>query len=229
MHSSHFELSYAPNYSDHIRRIIPFYDRMVREIMGALGRCHGAEARIVELGCGNGPLIAEMLARGARTVVGVDYSETVLEFVATRFAARIDDGSLVLVPGDITDPATWASPALAEPADAVVASLIFHDLEPAQRMDLFEHVARTLRPGGLFCFVDAVDRGPDLDRDVHAWAQAMALNPDEIAELRADDPRLFEPVTQDELRRLANDAGFTHVEEAWSLFHFSLDLYALAA
>jgi SAM-dependent methyltransferase len=225
MHHAHLAPTYPVNYATSIRRIMPFYDDMVQGVAATLTRHSRVWTRAVELGCGNGEMSECLFDSGARVVVGVDYSESVLQYVRGRFAERLDS-TFLTIKGDICSPDTWAHPELQEPVDLVVASLIFHDLDTtAQRSRLLANVARILRPGGIFCFADPLDDGRDLDRHLDQWTRCMALQPGEVSSLRDDDPQMFSPLSHEALRRLAGQAGLVHEGRNWSHLHFSVEIF----
>jgi ubiquinone/menaquinone biosynthesis C-methylase UbiE len=99
---------------------------------------------VLDLGCGNGPLLAALLARrpALRRVVGVDACEAEIERARRRlpdprielYSARgqelgIDDASV----------------------DAVLSHHAFYLMDPVE--PVIAEIARVLRPGGVFAFV----------------------------------------------------------------------------
>jgi trans-aconitate methyltransferase len=78
-------------------------------------------ATVVELGCGPGIALRELLvAYPASSVVGVDRSTVVLKSARRRNARAIDNGRLTLVPGDSEEAAGFA------PADLFLACHVLH-------------------------------------------------------------------------------------------------------
>ncbi|TWP52233.1 class I SAM-dependent methyltransferase [Lentzea tibetensis] len=92
--------------------------------------------RILDAGCGSGPLFAALRDRGA-AVTGIDASAGMLELARRRLGADAD-----LRVADLTDPLPFADGAF----DDVIASLVLHYLEdwgPA-----LAELRRVLTPGG---------------------------------------------------------------------------------
>ncbi|OEV02660.1 class I SAM-dependent methyltransferase [Streptomyces oceani] len=102
-----------------------------------------AGRRILDAGCGAGPLSAALRDRGA-VVTGVDTSARMLELARRRLG---DDADLRLA--DLSDPLPFADGAF----DDVVSSLVLHYLEDWG--PTLAELRRVLRPGGrLIASVD---------------------------------------------------------------------------
>ncbi|ANZ39175.1 methyltransferase [Lentzea guizhouensis] len=99
--------------------------------------------KILDAGCGAGPLMAELRERGAE-VSGFDPSANMLELARERLGPDAD-----LRKADLNDPLPYADRTF----DDVIASLVLHYLEdwgPA-----LEEIRRILKPGGrLLASVD---------------------------------------------------------------------------
>lgn len=95
-----------------------------------------AGARVLDAGCGSGPLAAALQGRGAR-VTGLDASAAMVELARRRLGADAD-----LHVADLREPLPFDDGTF----DLVVASLVLHYLEdwagPLAQM------RRVLRPGG---------------------------------------------------------------------------------
>jgi SAM-dependent methyltransferase len=75
--------------------------------------------RVLDAGCGNGPLAAELVDRGA-AVTGVDRSARLLEIAAQRLGPAVP-----LLQADLSEPLPFGD----EDFDLIVASLVMHYLE----------------------------------------------------------------------------------------------------
>lgn len=102
-------------------------------------------ASVVDLGCGTGSLLLELLGRGYR-MTGVDLSDEML-MVAADKCARLEEMPLLLQQD-------MSRLTLLEPADAVVCCLdsLNYVTKPAAVQRTFRRVWDNLRPGGLFVF-----------------------------------------------------------------------------
>ncbi|GAB2890451.1 class I SAM-dependent methyltransferase [Streptomyces mayteni] len=106
-----------------------------------------AGRRILDAGCGSGPLSAALRDRGA-VVTGVDASAGMLALARRRLG---DDADLHAV--DLSDPLPFADGAF----DDVVASLVLHYLEDWG--PTLAEMRRVLRPGGRL--IASVHHFPD--------------------------------------------------------------------
>jgi SAM-dependent methyltransferase len=99
------------------------------------------DRRVLDLGCGLGHFAREARARGARQVIGVDLSESMLQ----EARRRTNDAGIVYVRESLEAFA-------AEPAsfDLVVSSLALHYI--ADYAGLVQRVATWLIPAGRFAF-----------------------------------------------------------------------------
>lgn len=100
------------------------------------GDVHGLH--VLDLGCGAGHYAAELLARGAAHVTGVDGSRSLLHAAGQRLGERAD-----LHEHDLEHPLTFLA---GQSFDLVVLALVYHHLEA--RAQLLAEIHRVLRPGG---------------------------------------------------------------------------------
>lgn len=92
--------------------------------------------RILDAGCGSGPLAAELVARGA-DVTGFDGSPAMIDLARRRLG-----GTVPLTVHDLAEPLPYED----ESYDVVVASLVLHYLEDWDGP--LAELRRVLRPGG---------------------------------------------------------------------------------
>jgi SAM-dependent methyltransferase len=134
------------------RRDLPFWQRLVATRAG----------RFLELGCGTGRLCVP-LARGGKTIVGIDRSSPMLARASRRMASTGRSrgvGRLRLVRGDIRSLpfAAGSFEVVLAPYGVLQSLLAERDLAAT-----LAAVARVLVPGGLF--------GVDLVPDVPNWRE----------------------------------------------------------
>ena len=91
---------------------------------------------ILDAGCGSGPLLAELISRGAN-VTGFDASQAMIELARQRVGA-----SALLQVADLGDRLPYAD----NDFDDVLASLVFHYLKDWDGP--LGEIRRVLRPGG---------------------------------------------------------------------------------
>lgn len=109
-----------------------YYERPA--VLGLVGDVRGR--RILDAGCGSGPLAAELVARGA-DVVGFDGSPAMIDLARRRLGSTVP-----LTVHDLAEPLPYED----ESFDVVVASLVLHYLEDWDAP--LAEVRRVLRPGG---------------------------------------------------------------------------------
>ena len=106
-----------------------------------------AGARVLDLGCGEGYVGRQILARGATAVHGIDISSEMIENAKAQVPAGREDG-LDYAVGDAWDLARCSD----DQFDLVLCVFLFNYLERAQMTATMQEVARVLRPGGRFIF-----------------------------------------------------------------------------
>jgi len=149
--------------------------------------------RVLDLACGDGRLLVEVLIHGPGSATGIDFSAGELA------AARARDLDVELVEGRVQ-----ALPFDDDAFDRVVchlALMLFADLEHVLR-----EVRRVLAPGGTFGIV--VSRP-----EVEPASEAMKVWRDELRDLSFADVRLVDVrVLRGDLPKLLGDAGFREVD-----------------
>ena len=158
-----------------------------------------AARRILDLGTGDGRLLALLLAdRPQGSGVGLDFSELMLQEAGRRFAA---DERVELLRHDLAAPL----PDLGR-FDAVVSSLAIHHLEDARKRSLYAEAFELLEPGGLFAnFEHVASPSPRLHLEFFAAI-------DEPLEHEDPSDRLLDVYTQLEWLR---EIGFADVDCHW--------------
>ena len=153
---------------DAITEDLAFYREWAR-------RTHGAT---IDLGCGSGRLFGDLLRGGARKVVGVDGSRSLLDRALARIgaderltAAR-DDGRIELALGDVR---TVRHPHLFRLA--ILAGVLAHLDGPEDAVRAFVAARRLLQPKGVL-IVDTLGRGAlpahDLPLSID-WERALGV------------------------------------------------------
>ncbi|MGI5451592.1 class I SAM-dependent methyltransferase [Streptomyces sp. CA-249302] len=118
---------------------------------------------VLDIGCGAGHYIAELRARGAAEVVGVEGSATLLGH-ARDMVGR--DAAVTLHHHDLEEPLDFLSD---DSFDLAVAALVHHHSE--DRTQLLAELHRVLRPGGTLL----LRRGPRRDPLRDQWLHQLVL------------------------------------------------------
>ncbi|NJQ05246.1 class I SAM-dependent methyltransferase [Streptomyces lonarensis] len=100
------------------------------------------DLRVLDLGCGAGHYAAELVARGAAAVTGVDGSASLLDAARERLAGTPAD-RVGLHLHDLERPLDFLPDAS---VDLAVVALVHHHLE--RRAEFLAEVHRVVRPGG---------------------------------------------------------------------------------
>jgi SAM-dependent methyltransferase len=156
--------------------------------------------RVLDLGSGDGRLLALVkLARPEAKAIAIDFSETMLGRLRTRFAG---DASVQVIEHNLDDPL----PASLSAFDAVVSSFAIHHVTHDRKRALYQEIYRLLVPGGVFCNLEHVD-SPSVALH-HQFLATLGVEPED------DDPsnKLLEVEAQLGWLR---DIGFSDVDCHW--------------
>lgn len=144
----------APMSRDPYQRIARHYDRLFESAARGLAEITvgladpPARARVLDVGCGTGILLALCVERGLRAH-GVDPSGAMLEVARRRLGETADlrrSGGQQLPFGD-------------GQLDAVFATMVLHELDPVSRRDTLAEMIRVTRDTGVLAIADYHD-GP---------------------------------------------------------------------
>ena len=128
--------AFAQDYRRHAREspYNAYYDRPA--VLGALGPVNGL--RVLDAGCGPGLYAAELVARGAAFVQGIDISPEMI-----CLAEEAVRGPVTFRVHDLAQPLDWLE---AASFDAAVMALVIHHLD--DRVRALQEIARVLGSGG---------------------------------------------------------------------------------
>ncbi|MGD9824476.1 ArsR/SmtB family transcription factor [Desulfobacter sp.] len=144
------------------RTAAPRWDRLKKTVLGEFNpnpvfERHLQDALIIaDLGCGTGEMLAGLLGRGDKTLIGVDASHEMLEQARLRLPER---PNLELRIGELEH-----LPMREQEADAALMSMVlYHVSEPEKAI---REVYRILSPGGLFLLADFLKHDQEQIKDI---------------------------------------------------------------
>ena len=159
------------------------------------------DLRVFDAGCGPGLFAEEFVGRGAREVVGVDASPTMVELARER----VKDRATFRV-HDLQEPLEWLEP---DSFDLAVMALVIHHLD--DRVAALRALHRILRPhgalvvsthhptsdwmhhGGSYFDVAKIDETWSRGWNVHYWRMPLTQVVAEFADAGFVIERLVEP------------------------------------
>jgi len=154
---------------------------------------------ILDLGCGTGLELPAVLARfpGAQ-VTGIDLAEDMLALLHERCAGFAVE-TICMSYFDYDFPANQF--------DAVISVMSLHHFTPAQKLDLYARVRKTLRPGGMFLNCDYIIDSSLLSRLYFALLRITRHNPGEM--------HFDTPLAAHQELKLLRQVGFAQAEVVW--------------
>lgn len=178
--------------------------------------------RILDLGCGNGQLLRELVREGFRgRYVGIDASAKLLVHASENIPEGID---VTLIQADLASP-DWHKSLPQRQFDVILAFASLHHLpgQELRRQVLYE-VRAQIDPGGHFVHSEwQFLNSPRLRKRIQAWEQAglseVDVDPgDFLLDWRRGGYglRYVHHFTEEELKSLAVETGFRIVETFYS-------------
>jgi SAM-dependent methyltransferase len=135
---------------------------------------------ILDLGCGNGEMVRELMRRGHRgQYTGVDFSPALLEIARHGW----EDAPATFIRADLASP-DWdkkVTVSLTQPFDLVTAFATLHHI-PGQemRLNIMNKVHALLRPGGRFIHSEwQFMKSEKLKERIQPWEDA-GLSPEDV-------------------------------------------------
>lgn len=163
----------------------------LRPIAAELFRRDQRHARLLDVACGTGRFIRQVrLAFPALPITGADMSRAYLD-EARRHLRDLRAASLIETNAE-------ALPLESASQDIVTAIFLFHELPGDVRRRVTREIARVLKPGGLFVFIDSLQ----LD-DRPGWNGLIEMFPE-----RFHEP-YYAHYVRDDLKAMFAEAGLT--------------------
>ena len=201
-------------------------------LLHVLAGRHRPVRSVVDLGCGDGILLAMVLAAhpDARGVA-LDYAPAMRELAASRLAPFGDRASVAAA--DLREPG-WARVAGGD-VDVVVSGFAIHHLPDARKRALYGEIAGALAPGGTFLNLEHVASATPAIESLadaaivafQAAARGAAGEAVDVAALRAAydaRPDKADNILAPVERQCAwlRELGFADVDVFWKWFELAL-------
>jgi ubiquinone/menaquinone biosynthesis C-methylase UbiE len=211
---------------------IPDRARQLEVLLRVLRAGPRPPGRVLDLGCGDGLLLATVLEAFPRaTGVAVDFSPLMLEHARHRLAA-FGTRSLT-VEADLQTPG-WRK-GIRKPFDAVVSGFAIHHLTDERKQALYQEIYDVLRPGGRFINCEhvssptpAVEKLFDDTMGEHLWRRRRERGEEVSLEQvrrefleRPDRAANILASVEDQCRWL-RDIGFEDVDCFWKYFELAV-------
>ncbi|MBV9552107.1 MAG: class I SAM-dependent methyltransferase, partial [Alphaproteobacteria bacterium] len=144
-------------------------------------------ARLLDIACGTGGFLAEIKRNHPRlAVAGIDLSAPYLALAQKQLSAW----SRVALAKANAEVLPFAGSSF----DIVTCVYLFHELPGRARRRVAAEIARVLKPGGRFIYVDSLQTGDEPDYDASLdWFPVAFHEPYYKSYLREDLSRLFSP------------------------------------
>jgi tRNA (cmo5U34)-methyltransferase len=213
---------FAANYLDKADIYIVERVKMFRLVSSLVSRFRRGEGQIalLELGCGDGALTAELLKtnHGVSATL-LDGGEGMLDKARERLKECRDTAFIHATFQDLLG----GRIALAR-YDFCVSSMAIHHLDMAEKASLFRLIASCLKPGGHFVDIDVVRASSE---ELQAWYLALWRNwladmmdrynvtdetPEDLIRRYQDPSSMNKPDTLEDQLQALEEAGFTDVD-----------------
>ena len=162
--------------------------------------------RVLDLGTGDGRLLALLHTHCPDAeLIGIDFSETMLDAARRRFAG---DARVSVLEHDLSD----RLPAIG-PFDTIVSSFAIHHCPDERKRSLYAEIYDRLTPGGVFCNLE------------HVASPTPALHARFLAEIGAgEEDEDQSNILLDVFTQLAwlRDIGFDNVDCYWKWLELAL-------
>ncbi len=219
----------ASEYDLKVRKTIPFYDTIHREVIRLVGVIKPDATCWVDTGCGTGCLVEQALQVFPRTrFILADPAEAML-VQARKLLARQANDRITILPA--TDSAGLNSHIQPGSADVVTAIQCHHYLREDGRIRAVKACFRALKQDGLFvAFENVAPRtGLGVQFGLKAWKAfliAQGRTEEEADKHLARYGTEFFPITVEQHLHWLSDVGFKAVELFW-FSHVQAGFYAI--
>lgn len=211
----------AEVFDDMLDRSIPMY-RELQRMIGEIAREFAVDGtHVYDLGCSTGITLETLqlaTAPGA-TLVGLDYSESMLERARQRFLPLIESGRMRLHHADLNQGC------VIENASVVVLNLTLQFIRPLYRDSLMRQIVSGLNDNGVLILVEKVLAADSTINRLfikfyYDMKRRNGYDEMEIAQKREALENVLIPYRVDENVELLKRSGFREVEAFYRWYNF---------
>jgi tRNA (cmo5U34)-methyltransferase len=216
---AHFEEE-AHEFDAVIRRLIPYYERMLEALILALPFEPSQPIHVLDLGCGTGTISRRIKSVWPKAkLTCLDLAENMLGMARTKLGS---DPDVRYIRADFQDYAfdeTW---------DAVVSSLALHHLaSDRDKIEFYGKIFGALNPGGVFYNADVVLGSNAFlrERYMDQWRKFMSLR---VSDEEIDGKWLPKYREEDRPAGLMDqlawlrDKGFVDIDVVWKFYNYAV-------
>ena len=208
----------AKNYDDTIKRIIPFYDEMLRTLVDVIPFPSEKKINVIDLGCGTGTLALILKQKYPNAIIKcLDVAEDMVNIAKEKLKSYSN------IEFQVEDLHNYE---FNQNFDVIISSLALHHLHgDDQKKKFFQKIFSHLNPGGNFFNLDvAIGSNEKLEEIyVSRWIDFMKNN-FSLEQINNELlPKYYHKEIPTQLLRQINwlsELGFTDVEIIWKYYHF---------
>lgn len=204
----------AADYNEKIRRTIPFYDELYKQLADAVRTCRSAPLAWLDAGCGTGRTAETAFAElPIERFVFCDTSPEMLEIAKERFGDRKKCNTEFIL-SDVRELDFHSC------FDVVTAVQVNHYLDRQGRTLAVKKCCEALKPGGVFITFENFAPGSETGKKLYLrrWENFQRDNgrpAADCAEHISRYGRKYFPITVPEHLQLLKDCGFRTAEILW--------------
>jgi len=213
----------AKVFDDMLSRSVPFYEEIQFMIVELVEKFSSKKPVIYDLGCSTGTtmvMIAEKLKDKKPLLVGLDYSEAMLEKTKQKLEKLNHMSEFKLIKGDLNEEMKFNK------ADTFIMNLTMQFVRPIFRDRLIENIYKNLKQAGCFIMVEKVlDEDSMLNRvfiDLYYnFKKRKGYSELEIAQKRETLENVLVPYRVNENIELLKRNGFNTVDIFFRWYNFA--------
>lgn len=221
------DFDFGPNtakvFDDMLGRSVPFYEEVQYMIVELVEKFSSKRPVIYDLGCSTGTtmaMIAEKLRDKKPLLIGIDYSEAMLEKTKEKLEKLNHMSKVKLIKDDLNEEMTF------EKADTFIMNLTLQFVRPIFRDRLVENIYKSLKQAGCFIFIEKVlDEDSMLNRVFvelyYNFKKRKGYSELEIAQKREALENVLVPYRVNENIELLKRNGFNTVDIFFRWYNFA--------